>query len=179
MRYLEEVQTHLEGLKSENSKGSHNCCHPSIPDAQQSQPYISQAEITVMKTVIHSKLSYIGPIWNSAVCINLKVAEAVQNPCLRMTTNAPWYVRNFITQRYLDIPFLREHLVTLVQNYFQRTDSYPNELISTINTTAEPGRFRRPHQLRLSALSNQRLGQSFSVLRVYPQYRQLQVKYLM
>jgi hypothetical protein len=53
---------------------------------------------------------YAYPIWRSAACSHVRKLHVLQSKCLRIATNAPWYVSNVLINEDLGIPFFPDHI---------------------------------------------------------------------
>jgi hypothetical protein len=55
-------------------------------------------------------------IWKSAAHIHNNKLQVLQSKCLRIATNAPWYVSNRQIHEYLGIPLFADHIRTLTES---------------------------------------------------------------
>ncbi|PSN56938.1 hypothetical protein C0J52_07406 [Blattella germanica] len=66
---------------------------------------------------------YSGPIWGSASPSQIKRIQTFQNRCLRLITNAPWYIRNSTLHTDLQVP---DVTTILRQNYLNLPNTFVN-----------------------------------------------------
>lgn len=66
---------------------------------------------------------YSGSIWGSASPSQIKRIQTFQNRCLRLITNAPWYIRNSTLHTDLQVP---DVTTTLRQNYLNLQNTFVN-----------------------------------------------------
>jgi hypothetical protein len=69
------------------------------------------------KQLIYPMMYYVCPIWRSAARSHVRKLQVVQSKCLRIATNAPWYVSNKQIHKDLGIPFLAHHIRVLTESF--------------------------------------------------------------
>jgi hypothetical protein len=57
------------------------------------------------------------PIWRSAAHTHIDELQVLQPKCLRIATNAPWYVGNKQIHEDLGIPFFADHIRALAESF--------------------------------------------------------------
>jgi 4-amino-4-deoxy-L-arabinose transferase-like glycosyltransferase len=51
--------------------------------------------VLLYKQLIRPMMDYAFLIWRSAACSHVRKLQVLQSKCLRIATNAPWYVGNW------------------------------------------------------------------------------------
>jgi hypothetical protein len=62
-------------------------------------------------------MDYACPIWRSAASSHVRKLQGLQSKCLRIATNAPWYVGNRQIHEDLGIPFFADHIRALTKSF--------------------------------------------------------------
>ncbi|GFX02993.1 RNA-directed DNA polymerase from mobile element jockey [Trichonephila clavipes] len=75
---------------------------------------------------------YASPIWAAAAVTHLKRLHTFQNIQLRRAANAPWFVRNEVLHKDLNVPPLLEFIKKQSENFFNRLPQISNESIREI-----------------------------------------------
>ncbi|GFV68961.1 RNA-directed DNA polymerase from mobile element jockey [Trichonephila clavipes] len=75
-----------------------------------------------------------SPIWAGAAVTHLKILHTFQNIQLRRAANAPWFVRNEVLHKDLNVPPLLDFIKKQSENFFNRLPQIPNESIKEIPT---------------------------------------------
>jgi hypothetical protein len=65
--------------------------------------------VLLYKQLIRSMMDYTCPIWRSAAHTHINKLQMLQSKCLRIATNAHWYVGNKHINEDLEIPFFADH----------------------------------------------------------------------
>jgi hypothetical protein len=80
------------------------------------------------------------PIWRSAARTHVHKLHVLQPKCLRIATNAPWYVTNRQIHEYLEIPFFAGHIRSLTENFDLTLASAGNPLVRQLGRhLCQPG----------------------------------------
>jgi hypothetical protein len=69
--------------------------------------------VLLRKQLIRLMMYYSCPIWRSAARSNIKKLQVLQSKCLRIATNAPWYVGNRQIHDDLGVPYFSDHIRSL------------------------------------------------------------------
>lgn len=105
-------------------------------------------KMIIYKMAIRSILAYAWPVWGYASKSNIKRLEVFQNKALRIIVNAPWFVRNEVIRRDLEIPTITVYIKEIAKRFFTKVDNHTNPLISSLSyIPAIKG--RRPRNLLL------------------------------
>ncbi|GFV95887.1 RNA-directed DNA polymerase from mobile element jockey [Trichonephila clavipes] len=75
---------------------------------------------------------YASPIWAGAAVTRLKRLHTFQNIQLRRAANAPWFVRNEVLHKDLNVPPLLDFIKKESENFFNRLPQISNESIREI-----------------------------------------------
>jgi Reverse transcriptase (RNA-dependent DNA polymerase)/Endonuclease-reverse transcriptase len=91
-------------------------------------------KLLLFKTIIRPGMSYAFPVWGHVLGKKRYAhkLQAQQNISLRMATNAPWFVRNSVIHRDLNIDSLEDHFLHLLKKYRENVKSHPNGLVKNI-----------------------------------------------
>jgi hypothetical protein len=69
------------------------------------------------------------PIWRSAAHTHVNKLQVLQSKCLRIATNAPWYVSNRQINEDLGIPFVDDHIRALSESFDTNLADAVNPLV--------------------------------------------------
>ncbi|GFW68268.1 RNA-directed DNA polymerase from mobile element jockey [Trichonephila clavipes] len=75
---------------------------------------------------------YASPIWAGAAVTHLKRLHTFQNIQLRRAANAPWFVRNEVLHKDLNVPPLLDFIKIQSENFFNQLPQISNESIREI-----------------------------------------------
>jgi hypothetical protein len=73
--------------------------------------------VLLYKQLICPMMDYACPIWRSAARSHVRKLRVLQSKCLRIATNAPWYVGNRQIHEDLGIPFFANHIRALTESF--------------------------------------------------------------
>ncbi|KAF0747910.1 Uncharacterized protein FWK35_00025438 [Aphis craccivora] len=83
-------------------------------------------------------MTYGIQLWGTSKKSNIQKFQSFQSICLRLLTNAPWYVSNLTLHSDLKIP----NIYTLASHYYKlfhnNTVNHPNPLISNFSSLTLP-----------------------------------------
>jgi hypothetical protein len=74
-------------------------------------------DVLLYKQLIRPMMHYTCPIWRSTASSHVKNLHVLQSKCLRIATNAPWYVGNREIHEDLRIPFFADHTRALTESF--------------------------------------------------------------
>jgi hypothetical protein len=74
---------------------------------------------------------------------NIEILERFQSKALRMIADVPWYVRNTVIRRDLQIPTVKEEIHRYSSQYSARLSAHPNDLIVNLTELPDNRRLRR------------------------------------
>ncbi|GFV70817.1 RNA-directed DNA polymerase from mobile element jockey [Trichonephila clavipes] len=89
-------------------------------------------KVLLYKAILHPIMLYASPIWAPAAVTHLKRLHTFQNIQLRRAANAPWFVRNEVLHKDLNIPPLLDFIKKQSENFFDRLPQISNESIRKI-----------------------------------------------
>jgi len=72
------------------------------------------------KSLLRPTLTYACPVWFGASNTNIKKLQTFQNKIIRISLNAPWFVRNTQLQREADIDPIAYHIQDLTLKHHER-----------------------------------------------------------
>jgi hypothetical protein len=99
---------------------------------------------SVLYLLVCCSLNLRAPLWGSARTSNIETLQRFQNTVLRVLVNAPWYVPNWLLQRDLNIPSVRDVITRLGARYCGRLRTHPNHLANILLEEDEkPRRLKR------------------------------------
>jgi hypothetical protein len=81
------------------------------------------------KQLIRPMMDYACPIWRSAARSHARKLQVLQSKCLRIATNAPWYVTNWQTHEDLEIPIFTDHIGALTESFDSKLADAGNPLV--------------------------------------------------
>jgi hypothetical protein len=73
--------------------------------------------VLLYKQLILPMMDYAFPIRRSAAHTNINTLQMLKSKCLRIATNAPWYVVNKSVHEDLEIPFFADHIRALTESF--------------------------------------------------------------
>lgn len=89
-----------------------------------------QNKLTLYKTIIRPMMVYASPAWAHASKNTIKPLQTLQNKCLRLIFQAPWFMRNdTLHNEANNLPTLFDYLIEASTKYFESADSHSNPLI--------------------------------------------------
>ncbi|KAG8193967.1 hypothetical protein JTE90_013662 [Oedothorax gibbosus] len=76
-------------------------------------------KVLLYKSMIKPVLMYASPVWATAKKCHRKKIQTFQNKTLENITNAPWYVRNTIIHKDLEIDPIDSAILSASHKYFE------------------------------------------------------------
>ncbi|GFX12167.1 RNA-directed DNA polymerase from mobile element jockey [Trichonephila clavipes] len=73
-------------------------------------------KVLLYKVILRPIMLYASPIWAGATVIHLKRLHTFQNIQLRRAANAPWFVRNEVLHKDLNVPPLLDFIKKQSEN---------------------------------------------------------------
>ncbi|GFW32094.1 RNA-directed DNA polymerase from mobile element jockey [Trichonephila clavipes] len=89
-------------------------------------------KVLLYKAILRLIMMYASPIWAAAAVTHLKRLHTFQNIQLRRAANAPWFVRNEILHKDLNVLPLLDFIKKQSENFFDRLPQISNESIREI-----------------------------------------------
>jgi endonuclease/exonuclease/phosphatase family metal-dependent hydrolase len=110
-------------------------------------------KVQLYKMTIRPVMTYATPTWSSALKQPraMKTMQTIQNRALKISAGLPMYARTVSLHRDLGVEMLRDHVLKLNKNFYEKLEDNPNPLISEQRNFKENpwDRYNRP----ISALS--------------------------
>lgn len=111
------------------------------------------SKISVYRSVIRPILTYACVIFNNCAKTHLNKLQVMQNKCLRMILNADFYERNVDLHERAGIPFIRDFIDKLTNNFYEKAATHSNDLIASLGNYILDDEGRRvKHRLPRSLL---------------------------
>jgi hypothetical protein len=85
--------------------------------------------VLLYKQLIRPMMDYACPIWRSAAHTHVRKLQVLQSKCLRIATNATWYVSNRKIHDDLGIPFFADHIRALTESFDSKLADARNSLV--------------------------------------------------
>lgn len=99
------------------------------------ESFLSPAnKLLLYKVIIRPLMTYASPVWGYAAKTHLRRLQGMQNKIIRHVAGAPWFVRNTIIHRDLNIPSLRQHIRHLATRLYDTLPGHPNPLIANLGS---------------------------------------------
>ena len=95
-------------------------------------------KILIYKVIIKPIWTYGIQIWGASSKSNIDIIERFQSKTLRNILNAPWFVPNYIINRDLQIPTVKEEIKRFSCNYHNRISTHPNILTHELFQDSQP-----------------------------------------
>jgi hypothetical protein len=73
--------------------------------------------VLLYRQFIRPMMDYACPIWRSASRSHVRKLQVLQSKCVRIATNAPWYVSNRQIHEDLGILFFADHIRALTESF--------------------------------------------------------------
>jgi hypothetical protein len=109
-----------------------------------------QNKLLLYKVVLKPLWTYGIQLWGTASNSNIEIIQRYQSKTLRRILNAPWYVTNEVIHADCKIPYVREEISKLSQNYQCKIENHPNYLaLNLLDNSQCTYRLKRHHILDL------------------------------
>ncbi|GFX80348.1 RNA-directed DNA polymerase from mobile element jockey [Trichonephila clavipes] len=93
---------------------------------------VLRQKVLLYKAILRPIILYASPIWAAAAVTHLKRLHTFENIQLRRAANAPWFVRNEVLYKDLNVPPLLDFIKKQSENFFNRLPQISNESIREI-----------------------------------------------
>jgi hypothetical protein len=107
-----------------------------------------KSKLTIYKSYIRPILTYACPIFSNCPKTHFNRLQIMQNKCLRMVLSAPYYTR--VTELHHDakVPYIRNYVNTLTENFYRKAEFHQNNLVNSLGKyIKEPPAFRVKHRM--------------------------------
>jgi hypothetical protein len=101
--------------------------------------------VLLYKQLIRPMLDCACPIWRSAAHIHVRKLQVLQSKCLRIATNAPWYVSDRQIHDDSGIPFFADHIGALTEYFDSKLADARNPLVRQLGRHLCQPRAGRSH----------------------------------
>jgi len=88
--------------------------------------------VLLYKQLIRPMMDYACPVWRSAAHSHIKKLQVLQSKCLRIATNAPWYIGNRQNHDVLGVPYFFDHIRCLTERFDPRLADVENPLVQQL-----------------------------------------------
>jgi len=85
--------------------------------------------VLLYKQLIHPMMDYACPAWRSAARTHVRRLQVLLCKCLRLATDAPWYVSNSQIHEDPGVPLFADHIRALTSSFDSRLADVGNPLI--------------------------------------------------
>ncbi|GFX10606.1 RNA-directed DNA polymerase from mobile element jockey [Trichonephila clavipes] len=89
-------------------------------------------KVLLYKAILRPIMLYASPIWAWVAVTHLKRLHTFQNIQLRRAANAPWFVRNEVLHKDLNVPPFLDFIKKQSENFSNRLPQISNESIREI-----------------------------------------------
>ena len=101
--------------------------------------------VLLYKQLIRPVLDYACPIWRSAARYHIKKPQVLRSKCLRIATNAPWYIDSKQIHDDLRAPLFNDHIISLTDRFDSKlADMVTPQLRSFVEIYADRAMTRDP-----------------------------------
>ncbi|GFU09285.1 RNA-directed DNA polymerase from mobile element jockey [Trichonephila clavipes] len=103
-------------------------------------------KVLLYKAILRPIMMYASPIWAAAAVTHPKRLHNFQNIQLRRAANAPWFVRNEVLHKDVNVPPLIDFIKKQSENFFDRLPPISNESIQETSAydNSIPSSSKRP-----------------------------------
>jgi hypothetical protein len=77
-------------------------------------------------------MDYACPVSRAAARSHIKELQVVQSKCLRIATNAPWYIGNKQIYDDLGVPYFSDHIRSLTKRFHSKLADVGNPLVGQL-----------------------------------------------
>lgn len=108
-------------------------------------------KLLLYKVILKPVWTYGIQLWGTASNSNIEILQRYQSKTLRSIVAAPWYVRNAVIHKDLNISTIKEEITKISTKYIQRLYHHPNHYaVNLLNNSEKVRRLKRSHTLDLS-----------------------------
>jgi hypothetical protein len=88
--------------------------------------------VLLYKQLIRPMMDYACPVWRTAARSHIKKLQVLQSKCLRIATNAPWYIGNRQIHNDLGVPYFSDHIRSLTERFDSKLADVWNPLVGQL-----------------------------------------------
>jgi hypothetical protein len=89
-------------------------------------------KLLVHKSILKHIWTYGIQLWGTASNSNIDILERFQSKVLQIITDAPWYVPYAVIKHDLQVPSVRQEVMTYSVTYHARLEVHPNDLATSL-----------------------------------------------
>ena len=82
-------------------------------------------------------MDYACPVWRAAAHSHIRKLQVLQSKCLRIATNAPWYIGNKQIHDDLGVPYFSDHIRSLTERFDSKLAGVGNPLVEQLPVLAK------------------------------------------
>lgn len=111
-------------------------------------------KLLVYKVILKPIWTYGIQLWGTASNSNIEILQRYQSKTLRSIVTAPWYVRNDVIHRDLNISTVKEEISKFSKKYLHRLNQHPNHhALNLLDNSLTIRRLKRTNALDLPFIS--------------------------
>lgn len=96
-------------------------------------------KLLVYKAILRPMATYAAPVWANAANIHLQRLQTFQNRVLRISLDAPWYIRGRQLHDDCDLPTIREFMREETKKFVETCSEHENPLVrEALNYDVDP-----------------------------------------
>jgi len=84
------------------------------------------------KQLIRPMMDYACLVWRAAAHSHIKKLQVLQSKCLRIATNARWYIGNRQIHDDLAVPYFSDHIKPLTESFDSKLADVGNPLVEQL-----------------------------------------------
>ena len=77
-------------------------------------------------------MDYACPDWRSPACSHIKKNAVLPSKCFRITTSAPWYVRNRQIHEDLGVPYFSDRIRSITEIFDSKLAGVWNAIVTQL-----------------------------------------------
>jgi len=77
-------------------------------------------------------MDYACPVWRAAAHSHIKKLQVLRSKCLRIATNAPWYIGNWQIHDDLGVPYFSDHIRPLTERFDSKLPDVGNPFVEQL-----------------------------------------------
>jgi hypothetical protein len=89
--------------------------------------------VLLYKQLILPMMDYACPAWRCAASSHVRRLQVLQSKCLRLATDAPWYVSNRQIHEDLGVPLFPDHIRALTASFDSKLAVVGNPLVQQLS----------------------------------------------
>lgn len=102
-------------------------------------------KLLLYKVIIKPIWTYGIVLWGCACKSSVNIIQAFQSKTLRLISGAPWFVRNTLIHRDLNMPNVMDEIRNFSTKHLERADTHSNDLVHDLCAPSSLRRLKRLH----------------------------------